>query len=162
MPSPLLISTFCFGFFSALTLGCLLKILIGMRLNLYLIARDSGVVDQNIIPLTSEMKKRSWWKTLRKKQWQEDIDLTLMDYKGRPSHFQITYHPWKGFSLQLLQTKVDNFLDQDEIFPKISYYLRTGMSLRCGERNFRILISMIPHEKALRSEFESTRTQALE
>ncbi len=155
------------GVLLLLSVGIGLKILFGIRLKLYLVTDDLGPESDRLIPLTADLRKQSLFRTLRKKSWKEDIDLTLSDYQGTQLRLRINYHLWKGFSVSSQPLYQHSHLaskkgpengyneNSDDIVPLFflnnkvitlgrAHYLKSGMNLKVGDKDFKILITPAP------------------
>jgi hypothetical protein len=142
--------SFALGLAAAMLIGAGLKVIFGIKLNLYLLNTDSTIGDQSVVPLTAELKKGSWWRTLRQKKWREDLEITLMDYNGHAFTYKIKYHLWNGFYLKLKSASGDTTLDALPMITGKNYFLKTGMELFPGDRKFTVLITTAPLEKVVR------------
>jgi hypothetical protein len=136
---------------SFFTIGSILmKILHGVKLNLYLLNNESLVEDQSVIPLTADIKKRSLWRILTRKNWREDLEITLMDYNAQAFVYQIHYHIWKGFYLQLKNAPPGTArLSGISMNLEVPYYLKSGAMLELGERKFSVLVTAASLEKVV-------------
>jgi hypothetical protein len=143
-------TSFALGIFCALSIGIFLKIAYGMKLNLYLIDDDSESGEEpSIIPLTTELRKTSFWDSLTKKTWREDVLITLVDYQGQSFQCGIQNHIWAGFSLLIQGQPGKVLINRREVLPGKKHYLKTGMSFQVGDRKFKILISQVPPARIL-------------
>lgn len=147
------IFSFLAGFAFVLAVGVGLRILIGLKLNLYFLNREQlwafkdGVpareaIEQSIIPITAEAKKTSLWRTISKRKWLEDVDVTLLDDHGRSYTYSIGFHPWFRFYVALKQSKdTETALNGSKLQTGRQHPLRTGDVLKVGDRQFSILIT---------------------
>jgi len=140
MGTPLLIS-FGSGLSVALVIGAIVRILVGMKLNLFLVNHDSAVKDQSLIPVTTEGKKASFFRTLFKGNWREDVDITLLDYSGHTYHYRIGYHLWWRFYLVMEAEQEGSLLNGKTMRPGKRHLLRTGSKLTTGDRAFFVLVT---------------------
>lgn len=145
------IIAFLSGFILSLGFATILKIIFGIKLNLYLVNNDTSIHDQNIIPITIDLKKQSLWRTLLNSQWKEDVELTLVDYKENRFTYCIGYHLLRGYSLKLNEGSGHSFLNKTHLHPGKLYFLKTGKSLQVGERQFIVLITTQAYEKVISS-----------
>jgi hypothetical protein len=143
--------SFLVGLISVVVIAGALKTVIGMKMNLYLVSKEPDLKSTTVIPLTAELKKRSLWKTILRKDWQEDLELTLADYSNHYFSFLIGYSLWKGFYL-MLQKQETCFIHQTKMIAGRLYPLRSGVSLHLGDRSFTILVSASPLETLNRYE----------
>jgi hypothetical protein len=133
----------------------LARVLFGIKLNLYLVDPSTLIQDQLVIPITAELKKRSWWKTLLDQQWKEDLDLRLINHENDVLNLKIKYHLWNGFYLIPQDKKIHAKLNNNPLESRRRHYLKTGMILTHGDRSFKVLITSTCYEKTLRSEFNN-------
>lgn len=134
-------SRFLTGLGTAIAAGMLVRVLLGMRLNLFFINPESKIQDQMLIPITTENKKRSILRSLKLGNWRENVDITLLDLEDRPHTFQIGFHIWNRFHLTLLDGPEGTDLNRRPLRPGKRYKLRTGDKLRVGNRVFTVLVS---------------------
>jgi hypothetical protein len=150
------IAAFLAGLVAAIALGSIIRIILGMKLNLYLVNDESFVSDQAIIPITSDLKKKYFWKTLLRGKWKENIDLTLMNHEGDSFNFQIGYHLWGRYYISIDNDIRQAHLGNKAMMPHKKYYLRTGKQLVIGSRAFSVLVSPTGSEKILGAEMNSS------
>src|SRR5689334_16177211 len=125
---------FLLGLIAAGVLGTLLfvvyatyRITSGTRKVISLVKMDG--VGEVTVPLTSPLKKRSFIRTVLRRNWKEDIDVQLQDYQGRVTTFHLGYHFWYGFSLRVKGQTDSVRLNAVELKPKRNYYLKNNMIL---------------------------------
>ncbi len=140
-PMPLFVLPFTAGISCALAMGAGIRVLLGMRLNLFLVNHDSTVQDQSVIPITTEFKKASLFRVLKFGNWREDVDITLMDYQDRSYAFRVSFHVWKRFQLQLIRADSQVTLSGLKLNEMQTVPARTGAKLEIGDRLFFILVS---------------------
>jgi hypothetical protein len=150
--------SFLFGLSTALVLGGFLRILFGMRLNLYFINPDSRQLEESLIPLTSELKKRSLLRTLMKRHWKESIEVTLIDDQGRSSVFHLGYHLWRRY-YAVLTNPSRATVNKRPMKKGKKYFLKTGSELSAGDRTFKIVVTPTAVEKMLRQDFHLSESQ---
>lgn len=139
---------FLAGLAAALGFSIFTIILIGLKLKLYLINIESAQPEQSIIPITAELKKRSWLKTILSGNWKENLEITLKDYQNRTFTFQVGFHLLGRFNLSLLSQEGHSaLLNQKTMLPNRRYFLKNGMRLETGDRAFEILITAAPVEQ---------------
>ena len=158
------ILSFVAGFVIVLGIGVLARLLVGLRLNLYLLNREQlwsfkeGVpsreaVEQSIIPITAEAKKTSLLRTITKRKWVEDVDITLLDDQGRSYTYRIGFHPWFRFHVVLKQAQdADTAVNGLKLKAGRVHPLRTGDVLKVGDRQFAILVTPSPMSPELHRE----------
>jgi hypothetical protein len=147
------IIAFIIGLTTALGLSALIRILIGIKLKLYLISIDTSQVEQSIVPITAELKKRYLLKTILSGNWKENLEITLTDYQSRSYTFQIGFHLFGRFYLRQLSGENQTAsLNQETMKPNHNYYFKSGMRLETGDRAFEMLITTSPLEQVA-SEF---------
>jgi len=133
---------FLIGLMAALTLGSIIWVVVGTRLRLYLVGQDSMIRDQSVIAITAELKKGSTLHSLRNGTWREDVDLTLRDYDERAYQFEIGFSLWLRFFLILRGNGGGEArLRGRRLEINRKHYIRTGDSLRIGDRDFRVLVT---------------------
>lgn len=128
------------------------RLLRGRTMHLYLLNRDSVVEDQMLIPVTSIEKNRSILRGWFSKIKPESIDLSLTDHNSNQFLFEVQYAPFRWF---VLKTKNDGGrIERRSLKPQKTYWLRDGMKLWVGERDFTIKITsqqlLTPAERAAR------------
>jgi hypothetical protein len=135
---------FGWGVGAALAVGMIFRMIIGTRLNLFLINSDSSILDQSLIPISSMSRKRhSFWRTLRDRTWREDIRITLADYRDGTADFHIKYGLWRRYQLALEKRgKTEVKLGKRVLVEGRSYPLRTGMKILVGDRAFTVVVSL--------------------
>lgn len=133
--------SFASGLGVALAVGAVIRVLVGMKLNLFLVNHDSAVKDQSLIPVTTEGKKASFLRTLIRRNWKEDVDITLLDYSGHTYHYRIGYHLWWRFYLVMEGDTEGSTLDGRPVHPGKRHLLRTGAKLVTGDRAFYVLVT---------------------
>lgn len=136
-----ILGPFLLGVTVALVLGLLTHLLVGMRLNLFFISPDSPIEDQNLIPITTALKKASFFRSLRKGLWKERIEITLIDYQNRSFTYRIGYRLFRRFFIVLVKGDGKTSLNDIELQPFRKYSLRTGSILFVGDRQFNILVT---------------------
>lgn len=150
---------FAAGLVSAFAAGTALRLLGGMRLNLYLVNRDSPLRDQAIIPITEELRRSSLVRSLRQRRWKENVDITLMDYHDQSYTFRIGYDLWKRYYLEVLDEPAGDEaaarINGKPLAPGKRYSLRTGMKLSAGDRLFAVLVTPKSAAPAVHREFVS-------
>jgi hypothetical protein len=123
-----------------------------MRLNLYFIDDDDdseNTENPSVIPITTELRKTSFWDSVAKKTWQEDVLITLVDYQSQSFQCRIQNHIWSGFFLLIQECPGKVFINRREIRAGKNHYLRNGMSFQVGDRKFKILVSPVPAARLL-------------
>lgn len=148
--------SFLSGFTLAGLMGLLIKIGIGIKTKLYLVSHEPYSQGRIVIPLTAELKKRTLWKTLLQKDWKEDIELTLGDYKGNSFAFHIHYELLYGFKFTLKAPSELVQLNSKKVSTGRAYTLKSGHSLILGDRSFVTLVTTANLETL---ENEGTRVQ---
>jgi hypothetical protein len=134
---------FIVGLAIAATLGAVIRVLVGMRLNLYLISDDTLIRDQAMIPISSDLKRARSLLSLFRGKWRENIEISLTDYQNRTFTYQIEYGLWRRFQIALLPgTRGTTLLAGREMAPGKRYALRTGMKLRIGDRPYTVLVTL--------------------
>lgn len=135
--------SFLLGFLLAAGTGLLVRILVGLRLNLFLINHESHLHDQTIIPITTELKKSSLFRVIFNGNWREDVAITLMDDDSNRYEFEVGFHWWKRFFIYLKSTSgsKDPTVDFVPLREGMKMFLRTGQELRVGDRLFVVLVS---------------------
>lgn len=136
-----MILPFIGGLLFALAVGAALRILLGMRLNLFLVNHDTAVGDQSVIPITTELKKSSIFRSLRLGNWREDVEITLMDYQNQSFSFRIGFHIWNRFWAELSRSDGNAKLGHDKLVTGKRMKLRTGARLEIGDRSFFVLVT---------------------
>lgn len=151
-----LLASFGTGLAMALALGSLARVLLGMKLNLFLVNHDSAVQDQTMIPVTTEGKKTSFIRTLLNGLWREDVDITLTDYSSASFRYRVGYHLWWRFYLVMAEGGDGSAIDGRPVLPGKRYLLRTGARLKVGDRVFYVLVTPTQMKSDLHKElFES-------
>ena len=133
--------SFVLGILPPLLLGTGARLVLGLRLNLFLTNRESMLQDQQIIPITSELKKTSILRSLRKGHWKEDVELTLRDYRDQSYRIQIGYHLWRRFTLTYVEGPDSLFIDGKKVDKTRTYPLRSGQTLRLDDRAYGIWVT---------------------
>ena len=141
---------FAIGVISSLLIGALIRVFIGLRMNLYLVSQDSPIHDQALIPITAEGKKNSRLRSLLRGSWKEDIDITLIDHGGHAYTYRIGYSLWRRYYLILLSQNLFTGLTAENpqallggtvLLTGKRYPLRTGMTLQNGDRAFQVMVT---------------------
>ncbi|MBL7715192.1 MAG: hypothetical protein JNL01_06955 [Bdellovibrionales bacterium] len=144
----IMISAF-FGALVAAVIGSALRILLGMRLNLILINHDSSIRDQSFIPVTTENKKNSLWRSLTQGNWREDVEITVADDHGHLFIFQVGFHWWNRYWMKLLKMPEEQEdshakLNGQKILIGQKIWARTSDRLDVGDRRFYLLVTPEP------------------
>jgi hypothetical protein len=143
------LSLIIFTFFSIGVVAFIIRIIRGFQLNVYLISEDVITSNGNIgkkdrstswIPLTSELKKHSFWRTFINQNWREDLEITLTDFEHKVFIYKIGYHVLHGFSICLTNEPSIALLNGKPMTPHIEYYLKTETKIKAGTRDFKLVI----------------------
>ncbi|MGZ3699814.1 MAG: hypothetical protein ACXWPM_08260 [Bdellovibrionota bacterium] len=144
---------FVTGFAIALSVGAAFRIIRGMQMNLFLINSDSPMAEEALIPITAELKKVSLVRSMLKGLWREDVEISLMDQKNRACTFNIGFHIWHRFHLTVLTTSDGCFIGRKPLMAGKRHYLRNGLIVKVGRRDFKVLVSPNRGANELNREF---------
>ena len=147
---------FAGGIILALGLASLIRVLLGVRLNLYFVHRGNGPEDQMLLAVTAPHKKSSIWKSLTEGRWRENIELTLGDHSGRDYRLLVRFGLWHRFHIQILDGDLAHArLDKKKVEKDRSYFLREGQRLKLGDREFIVHVTPSQMEKRFHRDFSA-------
>ncbi len=145
---------FTAGLLSALALASGIRVLLGLRLNLYFVHRGNGPEDQMLLAVTAPHKKASLFKALSGGRWKEDVELTIGDHAGRDYKIQVRYGLWHRFHIQVLSGDLAHArIDKKKIELNHRYFLREGQRLKLGDRDFIVHVTPTQIEKRFHRDF---------
>lgn len=115
----------------------IIRVFRGLHLNLYFLNVDSSIEGQKIIPVNQYRKRKS----LFKKNWNEDLEVTLSDYKGNNYVYEVKYGLWRHYYFSPKDDKLVSMLNDKKLIKGTEYNLKNGMNLKVGNRNFKVAVT---------------------
>ncbi len=111
---------------------------------MYLLCEDINPENRSLFPVIGELKRTSLWKTLTHQEWQEDIEMTLMDDQEFLYKCQIKYH-FLGHFYMTCRAENDSpsqiiKLNKKRTETGKKYYIKNNMILSIGKNKFKIII----------------------
>ncbi|HTL12251.1 MAG TPA: hypothetical protein VL588_07175 [Bdellovibrionota bacterium] len=122
------------------------RVLHGLQMSLYLV--DGGaaaMADPAPIPVAFAARKHRLLNTLKKRLWDDDVTLVLMDHRQRGYQFRIRFGLWRRFTLETQVRQGAVRLNGRELDVGRRYGLRSGMRLHTGGRDYQVVLTRRSH-----------------
>jgi hypothetical protein len=115
-----------------------IRLWLNAHTKMFFVNRDCPLFDQGTICIDPPYRRRSLLKLLLERAWEEEVELSLMDYRNTPYTFLVQFHFWRGYSLVPKKISTCATLDGIECKELERIRLKSGMVLEIGNRKFAV------------------------